>query len=147
MGSSETMRFEAVTAWLVALLLGLAQALALGGDGGEDAALTLSKLPSKLSELPPDQVLLQDWEDYALSPELLQPLTEPPLTTTTIKNQDGRDGCPAEQPHFFWRCDRPRWQGCGYGRNAAAANAIQSIWCIAKIMVIGGRLFSTTLAW
>ena len=38
------------------------------------------------------QILLQDWEDYALSPELLQPLTEPPLTTTTIKNQDGRDG-------------------------------------------------------
>merc|ERR1712212_76508 len=113
---SETMRFEAVTAWLVALLLGLAQALALGGDGGEDAALKLSKLPSKLSELPPDQVLLQ-------------PLTEPPLTTTTIKNQDGRDGCPAEQPHFFWRCDRPRWQGCGYGEECCCGK------CHPKYMV------------
>merc|ERR1712212_1027814 len=125
----ETMRFEAVTAWLVALLLRLAQALALGGDGGEDAALKLSKLPSKLSELPPDQVLLQDWEDYALSPELLQPLTEPPLTTTTIKNQDGRDGCPAEQPSFFWRCDRPRWQGCGYGEECCCGK------CHPKYMV------------
>merc|ERR1719391_1314463 len=104
------MRFEGIAASLVLLLLvGLAQALALDGDGGEDAALKLSQLPS-------GSILLQDWEDYALSPELLQPLTVPPMTTTTIKNQDGRDGCPAEQPNFFWRCARPRWQGCGYGQ-------------------------------
>jgi len=117
------MRFEAIAAWLVLhLLVGLAQALALDGDGGEDAALKLSQLPS-------DSILLQDWEDYALSPELLQPLTVPPLTTTTIKNQDGRDGCPAEQPNFFWRCARPRWQGCGYGQECCCGK------CHPKYMV------------
>merc|ERR1719295_1585494 len=117
------MRFEAIAASLVLLLLvGLAQALALDGDGGEDAALKLSQLPS-------GSILLQDWEDYALSPELLQPLTVPPLTTTTIKNQDGRDGCPAEQPNFFWRCARPRWQGCGYGQECCCGK------CHPKYMV------------
>jgi len=117
------MRFEAIAVWLVLLLLvGLAQALALDGDGGEDAALKLSQLPS-------GSILLQDWEDYALSPELLQPLTVPPLTTTTIKNQDGRDGCPAEQPNFFWRCARPRWQGCGYGQECCCGK------CHPKYMV------------
>merc|ERR1719295_2196494 len=110
------MRFEAIAASLVLLLLvGLAQALALDGDGGEDASLKLSQLPS-------GSILLQD-------PELLQPLTVPPLTTTTIKNQDGRDGCPAEQPNFFWRCARPRWQGCGYGQECCCGK------CHPKYMV------------
>merc|ERR1719184_475565 len=139
------MRFEAVTAWLVALLLGLAQALALGGDGGEDAALKLSKLPSKLSELPPDQVLLQDWEDYALSPELLQPLTEPPPPQLKIKMAE--TDVLLSSPISSGAVTGLGGKAAVMGRNAAAANAIQSIWCIAKIMVTGGSLFSTTLAW
>merc|ERR1712212_972400 len=140
---SERMHFEAVTAWLVALLLGLAQAL--GGDGGEDPApppgppgsVLLQPVSEeellqkvKLSQLPSDQVLLQDWEYYNnnIAPVLIQKVAEEPVTYQP-PNSDGRDGCPAEQPSFFWSCDRPRWQGCGYGEECCCGK------CHPKFMV------------